>query len=207
MSDEIQFLTQSEVEELYAPPHDPVVKAFRAYLTDFHIQYLELATFFCIATGNETGMDCSPRGGDPGLVQVIDTKTVCFADWPGNNKIASLRNIAEDDKVGLLFLYPGLDIFMRINGRAGITVDESILERLSEGTRRPKTAVVVMIDSVFYHCGKAINRAGLWKPDSRIDKRAVPSPGVLMRELAKVEDANSDELDKQYNDEMKNGLY
>ena len=207
MVDEIEFLTREEINALYSPPHDPVVKSVKEFLTDFHIQYLRKATFFCLATGSSDGMECSPRGGDPGLVQVIDSKTVCFADWPGNNKIASLRNISEHESVAMLFIFPGLDVFMRINGRAGVTVDETTLDRLSEGSRRPKTAVVVRIDSVFYHCGKAINRAGLWKEESRIEKSSVPSPGVLMKELAKMEDVAPSELDRQYDEAMKQGLY
>ena len=207
MSDQIDFLTTEEIDGLYSSPHEPVVKSVKDFLTDFHIQYLRKATFFCLATGSSTGMECSPRGGEPGLVQVIDSRTVCFADWPGNNKISSLRNIAEQDFVAMLFIFPGLDVFMRINGRAGVTVDESILDRLSEGARRPKTAVVVRIDSVFYHCGKAINRAGLWKEESRIDRRSVPSPGVLMKELAKMKDVAPAELDRQYDDAMKHSLY
>ncbi len=205
--DGIKYLTTEQLETLYAAPHQPVLKANRDYLTGFHIEYLKKATFFCLATGSDSGMECSPRGGDPGLVHVIDPKTICFADWPGNNKIASLRNITVDQRVGLLFIYPGLDVFMRINGRAGVTVDTSILQRLTERNRIPKTAVVVLIDSVFYHCGKAINRAKLWRSESRIDKRSVPSPGVMMRELAKMEEASSAELDNQYDDAMKHDLY
>jgi predicted pyridoxine 5'-phosphate oxidase superfamily flavin-nucleotide-binding protein len=138
---------------------------------------------------------------------VIDPKTVCFADWPGNNKIATLRNLTERDQVAMLFLFPGLDIFMRINGRAGVTVDEPLLEQLTEDNRRPKTAIVVMVDYVFYHCGKAINRARLWKPDAQLERRSLPSPGVMMKELAKIEDLASEDLDRKYDDAMKHELY
>jgi PPOX class probable FMN-dependent enzyme len=207
MSNQFKLHSTDEIEALYAPPHPPVVNAVKDHLTDFHLQYIEKATFFCLATGTDEGLDCSPRGGEPGFVRVIDPKTVCFADWPGNNKIASLRNLTERDQVAMLFLFPGLDIFMRINGRAGVTVDEPLLEQLTEGNRRPKTAIVVMVDYVFYHCGKAINRARLWKPDAQLERRSLPSPGVMMKELAKIEDLASEDLDRKYDDAMKHELY
>jgi predicted pyridoxine 5'-phosphate oxidase superfamily flavin-nucleotide-binding protein len=168
MSNQFKLLSTDEIEALYAPPHPPVVKAVKDHLTDFHLQYIEKATFFCLATGTEEGLDCSPRGGEPGFVRVIDPKTVCFADWPGNNKIASLRNLTERDQVAMLFLFPGLDIFMRINGRAGVTVDEPLLEQLTEDNRRPKTAINAD------HAAAGISRQGPRGEPSRA--HAVRSP-------------------------------
>lgn len=207
MLSDLRLLTTEDLEALYAPPFPPVVKSTKKHLTDFHIEYLQKATFFCLSTGSDAGLDCSPRGGDAGLVQVIDQKTVCFADWPGNNKIASLRNIVKTGRVGMLFIFPGLDVFMRINGWAGVTVDEGVLERLSENSRHPKTAIVVSVESVFFHCGKAIKRAGLWDAEKHIDKSSVPSPGVMMKALAEIEDVEPDDLDKKYEMSLKNDLY
>ncbi|KRB79890.1 pyridoxamine 5'-phosphate oxidase [Sphingomonas sp. Root710] len=207
MDRDIAYLNDAELSALYAPPGDLVQRAVRSHLTDFHLEYLRSATFFILATGSSNGLDASPRGGAAGIVQTIDRETVCFADWPGNNRIESLRNIVRDDRVGLLFIFPGLDIFMRINGRAGVTVDGEILDRLKEGTRRPKTAVVVRIDDVLFHCGKAVNRAGLWKADSQLDRKAFPSPGVMMKELAEVTDVPAEDLDAGYSHAMVNDLY
>ncbi len=201
------FMSEDELNVLYPPPSEQVVRATTDHLTDFHLDYLAKATFFVIASGSEEGFDASPRGGSSGIVQSIDRRTICFADWPGNNKIETLRNIVRNPAVGLMFLFPGLDIFMRINGRAGVTTDVAVLDRLLEGERRPKAAVVVDIDDVYFHCGKAINRAGLWKADNIIDRKSVPSPGAMMKELAKITDMTAQELEQYYDDAMRNDLY
>ncbi|GGY89421.1 hypothetical protein GCM10007388_23660 [Pseudoduganella plicata] len=83
----------------------------------------------------------------------------------------------------MLFLFPGLEMFMRINGRARATTDEALLVRLSEGGKRPKTATVVAIDEVLFHCGKAINRAGLCRTDRQVDRAALPTPGRMVEAL------------------------
>jgi len=207
MTQPISFLGNDDLDQLYGPPGELVQRAIKNHLTDFHIDYLRQATFFVIASGSATGLDASPRGGSAGMVQVLDKKRVCFADWPGNNRIETLRNIVRDPRIGMVFLFPGLDIFMRINGRAGITTDEWVLDHLLEGARRPKTAIVVTVDDVLFHCGKAINRAGLWDPAKRIDRKSVPSPGIMMKQLAEIEDVSIEEFDAHYAHAMHNDLY
>lgn len=207
MHPQIEFLTEAQLDGLYDPPGEMVQRALTNHLTQYHIAYLEKAPFFTIASAGVDGLDASPRGGSPGIVKVLDQQTVCFADWPGNNKIETLRNIVRNDQVGMIFLFPGLDIFMRINGRAGITANHEIRALLQEGEKLPKVAVIVAVEAVYFHCGKAINRAGLWKRDNMIDRKSVPSPGVMMKALAEIEDVPADELDAHYNDAMHNNLF
>lgn len=196
-----------DLDALYDPPSEQIQKGVLDRLIDFHEAYLQVATFFCFATGRSGGLDASPRGGPPGFVKVIDEKTVAFADWPGNNRIESLRNVAEDDRVGMLFLFPGLEVFLRINGRARISVEPELLQRLKEGERTPKTAVVVSVSEVLFHCGKAINRAKLWREESRIDKAAVPSIGKMVARLGELKDVTAEEVDAHYEHAVRNNLY
>lgn len=176
-------------------------------LISFHRDYLAKATFFCLATGRETGLDASPRGGPAGFVKALDANTVAFADWPGNNRIESLRNLVVDERMAMLFLFPGLDIFMRINGRGRVSDDATLRASLAEGTRIPKTAIVVSIDEVLFHCGKAVNRAKLWSPDSMLDRKSLPTPGQMVVAMNKQEPAVADAIDAQYDHAMHNGLY
>lgn len=99
-------MTNVNLSELYAPPSDMIVKAVLDHLLPFHLSYLKAATFFCLASGSADGLDASPRGGAAGFVHALDNKTVAFADWPGNNRIASLTNLQSDDRIGMLFLFP-----------------------------------------------------------------------------------------------------
>jgi predicted pyridoxine 5'-phosphate oxidase superfamily flavin-nucleotide-binding protein len=91
-----------DLDSLYAPPAERIQKAVRDRLSDFHEAYLRQASFFCLATIGEHGLDASPRGGPPGFVQVLDDRTVAFADWPGNNRIESLRNLQADEPLAAL---------------------------------------------------------------------------------------------------------
>jgi PPOX class probable FMN-dependent enzyme len=196
-----------QLDALYARPSENVLKAIAHRLHAHHRAYLAKATFFSFATVREAGLDVSPRGGPPGFVRVLDDLTLAFADWPGNNKIESMRNLVHDARVALCFIFPGLDIFLRINGRARISTDPDLLSSVAEGGRPPKTAIVVSIEELIFHCGKAINRAGLWKVESRIDRKALPSVGLIMRDLAGTPPDSVAAVDEHYDKGVKNDLY
>lgn len=203
-----------DLDALYAPPSEMIQNAVLNRLVDFHMDYLKVATFFCLATGSEGGLDASPRGGPPGFVRVLDPHTVAFADWPGNNRIESMRNLERDERLGMVFLFPGLEIFLRINGRGRVSMAEELLAELREGERTPKTAMVVQIDQVLLHCGKAINRAGLWKDSARLDRNALPTVGRMMASLARlgnapadIGDAQIEQINTHYDRSVRHDLY
>jgi PPOX class probable FMN-dependent enzyme len=209
----MQDLAPPDLDALYAPPSEMIQKAVLDRLVDFHRDYLAKATFFCLSTGSERGLDASPRGGPPGFVRALDAFTVAFADWPGNNRIESLRNLQQDDRLAMVFLFPGLEIFLRINGRGRVSTDEALLNELREGKNTPKTATVVLIDEVLMHCGKAINRAHLWEPESRLDRHSLPSVGRIisdvsrLREAGELGDAEIAQIDAHYGHAVRTDLY
>lgn len=203
-----------DLDALYAPPSQAIQNAVMDRLADFHLEYLRVATFFCLATGSEHGLDASPRGGPPGFVHVLDPHTLVFADWPGNNRIESMRNLGRDARLGMLFLFPGLDLFLRINGRGRVSTAEEILLELREETRIPKSATVVQIDEVLLHCGKALNRAGLWQDSARLDGAALPTVGQIKASLARlgnaaaeINDEQVQQIDAQYAHSVRHDLY
>ncbi|MFZ3120580.1 MAG: MSMEG_1061 family FMN-dependent PPOX-type flavoprotein [Variovorax sp.] len=203
-----------DLDALYAPPAERIQKAVLDRLIDVHEAYLKAATFFCLATGSADGLDASPRGGPPGFVHVLDAHTIAFADWPGNNRVESLRNLARDERIGMVFLFPGQEIFLRINGRGRISTAPELLAQLSEGGRTPKIATVVAIDQVLLHCGKAINRAKLWEDGSRIERGTLPTVGQVMAAFAKIENAEAEfgdagiaEIDAHYAHAVRHDLY
>ncbi|NUB29035.1 MSMEG_1061 family FMN-dependent PPOX-type flavoprotein [Azospirillum brasilense] len=196
-----------DLDRLYDPPMEHVQKAVMTELISFHADYLAKATFFCLATGRSAGLDASPRGGPPGFVRMLDAKTVAFADWPGNNRIESMRNLLEDDRLGMLFLFPGLDVFMRINGHGRVSDDADLRASLTEGTKIPKTAIVVSVDEVLFHCGKAVNRARLWAPESRIGRGVLPTPGQMLAAMTRQDASAAEAIDAHYDHAMRNDLY
>lgn len=196
-----------DLDRLYDPPLEHIQKAVMHELIAFHADYLAKATFFCLATGRGTGLDASPRGGPPGFVRMLDPRTVAFADWPGNNRIESMRNLMEDDRLAMLFLFPGLEVFMRINGRGRVTDDPDLRASLAEGPKIPKTAIVVTVEEVLFHCGKAVNRAKLWAPDSRIEQGTLPTPGRMLAAMTKQDEAAAEAIDKRYSHAVRHDLY
>jgi hypothetical protein len=198
---------QPDLDALYAAPAERIQKAVLDHLVPVHEDYLKAATFFSFATGRAQGLDVSPRGGPPGFVQVLDARTVAFADWPGNNRIESMRNLADDERAAMLFLYPGLEVFMRINGRARVTTEAALLARLAEGGKAPKAAIVVAIDEVLMHCGKAVNRARLWREESRLDRAGLPTVGQMLVSMAMIGEADVAQANAHYEHAVRNDLY
>ncbi len=195
------------LDDLYGPPIERVQKAVFDRLVGVHEAYLAVAPFFCFATGRDGGLDASPRGGRPGFVQVLDPHHLAFADWPGNNRIESLRNLQEDDRAAMLFLFPGLEGFLRINGRARLSIDPTLLARLKEDDRTPKAATVVRVEEVLFHCGRAINRARLWSAETRIDRKTVPSFGTVLATLTGMRDTEIAAVDAHYDRAVREELY
>lgn len=200
-------VTSDDLDRLYAQPAEAIQRAVLPYLLPFHEAYVAAATFFCLASGCALGLDASPRGGPAGFVKVLDPHHVAFADWPGNNRIETMRNLVEDPRLAMLFLFPGLEVFLRINGQARISTDVDLLESLKEGQKAPKTAIVLAIDQVLFHCGKAINRARLWQPEARLDRKSLPSVGQMKVAMAGGSPADAEAVDTHYRNSVRNDLY
>jgi hypothetical protein len=207
MAGDYQLRSQADLDAIYPAPSEQVTKTCLTFLHDHHITYLNRAPIVCIGSGDEEGFDVSPRGGEPGFVHIIDRKTIALPDWPGNNKIETLRNLVRDGRIGLLFLFPGLDFFLRINGRAIITRDPQILTALTWQDKLPVTAIVVTVDKAYYHCGRAVSRARLWDSARHIDRKTLPSPGTIMKDLMEFTEMTVEEFDAFYDRGMIENLY
>ncbi len=174
------------LEALYGDA--PLAPAATAKVTD-HVsaEYAALiaASPFCaLATVGPEGLDCSPRGDSPGFVRLHDARTLLLPDRRGNNRIDSLRNIVRDPRVALLFLIPGAGTTLRVNGRAAITADPTLLESFAVAGALPRSVVVVEVVEVYFQCGRAIIRSRLWDPASRVDPVSLPSPGAVLQALS-----------------------
>lgn len=138
--------------------------------------YVARSPFLCLGTQSADGTaDVSPRGDPRGFVTVLDDQTLLIPDRPGNNRLDSLSNILANPAVGLLFLIPGFDDTLRINGSARLTRDPALLALLAVNDRTPTLAIVVHVSEVFLHCAKALRRSKLWDPSQHQDRREMPS--------------------------------
>ena len=157
------------------------------------INFIEHSPFMVLAT-HHSGADVSPRGDEPGFVKVLDSSTILIPERPGNRLADSMRNIIESGDVGLLFMIPGMDDTLRINGKGYVTDHAPYLELLKHKDKPPKLAIIVEIEEVFLHCPKAFIRSKLWNPESQIDRSTLPSLGKMILEQIKGSDASTQEV-------------
>ena len=150
--------------------------------------------------------DVSPKGDSAGFVKVLDDRHLVMPDRPGNNRLDGMRNLLTNPHVGLLFLVPGQRQTLRVNGRACLTRDEEMLDRLSMFGKRPKIAIGVEVDEVFMHCGKASMRSRLWEPQHWPGGDSVPSAACMLLEHARPENMTLADMEARVEDE-KNRLY
>jgi PPOX class probable FMN-dependent enzyme len=179
---------------------------------DRHAQaFIRRSPFICIGTQNLDGKaDVSPRGDPVGFVKILDQHTLAIPDRPGNNRLDSLVNILANPSVGLLFIIPGFDDTLRVNGQASLVTDPEILQDMSVNDRRPKLAIVVKVDEVFLHCAKAFRRSRLWNPEHFQDRGEMPSLSKIILDQttgAPSDDAVMRKIDDDLEDEYKKTLY
>lgn len=142
--------------------------------------YIETSPFLLLATADTDGnIDVSPKGDGPGFVAVEDARTLLIPDRRGNKLLFGLQNILQNPHVGVIFMKPGTEETLRVNGRAELTADPAILERLSARGQAANLAIRVHIEECFFHCAKAFKRARLWEPESWPEASRV-SWGALM---------------------------
>ena len=209
--DREESLTDTVADEigLRAIYAEPTTRARRKCLPqlDKHCRdFIALSPFLCLGTATATDADVSPRGDAPGFVQVLDDTTLLVPDRPGNNRLDSLSNLLANPSVGLLFMIPGVDETLRVNGIARIVTDQGLLARCSVNGKVPKSGILVEVREAYLHCGKALIRARLWHDDYRIERSRLPTLGQMIND--QVQDgASAAESDARIDYAYKNTLY
>jgi PPOX class probable FMN-dependent enzyme len=173
---EFAIADEQALRSLYPATHVLAIQKLQTSL-DTHAQdFIQRSPFICIGTQNRDGKaDVSPRGDPAGFVKILDQHTLAIPDRPGNNRLDSLVNILANPCVGILFIIPGFDDTLRVNGRATLVTDPEILGSMRVNDRAPNLAIVVKVSEVFMHCAKAFRRSRLWNPDHFQDRREMPS--------------------------------
>ncbi|SHE42605.1 pyridoxamine 5'-phosphate oxidase family protein [Devosia limi] len=171
----------AELEALYspAPVAASTVKVAPAMTPEYR-RLVEASPFVALATVGPEGLDCSPRGDQPGFVRIHDDTTLMMPDRRGNNRIDSLRNIVRDPRCAFLFLLPGSGTTFRANGRAHLSADPQLLESFAVEEKAPRTVIVLEIEELYFQCARAIIRSELWNPARHIDPRTLPTPGQML---------------------------
>ena len=198
--------TVEQLEALYGKARGPAVVKEIDHIDDNYRKLIEASPFVAIATSGPEGLDCSPKGDPAGFVLVLDEKTIAIPDRPGNNRVDGFRNIIRDPRVALLFLIPGVGETLRVNGHATISVAPDLLQRFAINGKRPRSVMLVKVDTAFFHCSKAIVRSKLWDEATKIDRKSLPSTGTIIAELSHGE-LGGETYDREAPDKIKAQLY
>lgn len=179
---EIEFAeSEDELRALYGAPSELSARKSLSQLDAHCRTFIERSPFLCLSTAAADGTaDVSPRGDAPGFAQVLDNNTLLIPDRLGNNRIDSLRNLVQNPHVGLLFLIPGIDETLRINGVARVVVRSQLLESCAVNGKIPKTGLLIEVREAFLQCAKALIRSRLWSDDYRLSKDRMPTLGKIL---------------------------
>jgi PPOX class probable FMN-dependent enzyme len=183
MNDADSITSIEALRALYAAPSERVVKKQLTRLDAHCLRFVGLSPFVVIASGSVAhAMDASPRGGMPGFVKAIDERTLLIPDAAGNNRLDTLENIFATGQVGLLFLIPGIDETLRVNGRARLLCGEAALKFFAGEKRVPKVVVEVKVEAAYLHCPKSLMRAKLWDASAQVERSTLPTIAQMINE-------------------------
>lgn len=177
-----------DLEALYGVPGSTSLRKVTSVLTPLYRDWIMRSKLCVVSTVGDAGTDGSPRGDDGPVVMELDPSTLALPDWRGNNRLDTLRNIVSDGRISLMFVVPGSNNVMRVNGRAKLTTDEALRQRFAKGDRLPATVIVVSISEVYSQCARALMRAGVWGAD---DSDGLPTIGEIMSEITDGEEGGA----------------
>lgn len=203
----MEFITSREaLRAHYRPASEGSLKKEMRGLDAHAKRFLANSPFVLLGTSDGNGnADVTPKGDKPGFVAVLDDMTLAIPDRPGNNRLDTIENLLVDPAIGLLFLIPGMDETLRINGEARVTIDGALRERLAVEGKPPLGVIIVKVRAVYMHCAKAFMRSQLWHPESWQPRSAMPTLGQILKDQTKfAESAESKDrwLDEVYKEEM-----
>ena len=176
--------TVAQLEALYGTPGEASTVKEIDYISPHYRAMIEASPFALLATVGPEGLDCSPRGDMPGFARIHDTRTLMLPDRRGNNRVDSLRNIVRDPRVALLFMIPGIGNTLRVNGRAVISIESTLLASFAIEEKAPRSVTIISIDTIFFQCARALVRSDLWNASKHVSPETLPTAGQILAELS-----------------------
>lgn len=182
----LEFITDiAALEALYKQPSAPAVRKVVKRVTPHYRTWIERSRYCIISTVGPDGTDGSPRGDDGPVVRIIDAETLALPDWRGNNRLDTLRNIIHDGRISLMFMVPGSDEVVRVNGTARLTADAEVCQSFEQKGRHPATVILIAVEEIYCQCSRATLRADLWARD---DAEGLPTLGAFLAEATQGEE-------------------
>jgi PPOX class probable FMN-dependent enzyme len=211
ISPEFVITDEESLRSLFHATHPLAAQKCLPALDKHAQEFIRRSPFICVGTQSAEGKaDVSPRGDPVGFVKILDQNTLAIPDRPGNNRLDTLVNILANPSVGLLFIIPGFDDTLRVNGQASLVTDPDILETMRVEGRVPKLAILLRVREVFMHCAKAFRRSHLWEPDHFQNRSEMPSLAKIVLDQttgAPSDEAEMRKLDDELEDDYKKTMY
>lgn len=180
-----------ELEALYGTPGAASLVKVARRMTPEYRRWIMASKFCVLTTVGPDGTDGSPRGDDGPVVEELDPGTLAMPDWRGNNRLDSLRNIVTDGRVSLMFMVPGSNAVIRVNGQGALSADARLLARFERDGNRPRTVILITIREIYFQCARALLRSGLWSDDQAIAK-TLPTAGDLLAVMSNGAEGGED---------------
>jgi PPOX class probable FMN-dependent enzyme len=182
--------SEADLRALYGTP-SPVVQAKKVPRLDEQARRFIAGSPFCLLATSDAGGRCdvSPRGGPPGFVRTLDEHRLAIPDLSGNNLLDSLTNIVANAHAGLLFVIPGRDETLRVEGEAYLTTDPEILTLWDDELRTPKAVIGVHVSTVYIHCAKSFRRGRVWDHGSWDALAAAPDICEVLVEQVGIDES------------------
>jgi uncharacterized protein len=195
-----------QLHEIYGAPSERAVKKELRRLDRHCRAFIARSPFLVVASADASGRcDASPKGDMPGFVRVIDDTTLLIPDRLGNNRVDTLGNLLARPGIGLIFFVPGVNETLRINGRAQVATDPALLEPLAVNGKVPRSGILVSVEEVYFHCGKALIRSDLWNPEKQVRRGEFPSLGRIIAE--QIGGIDAAEAERQTAESYRTRLY
>ncbi len=200
--------SEHELREIVGTPAARSLLKERPALDEHFRAFIARAPFVLIATAGADGRcDVSPKGDAPGFVLVLDDYRLVIPDRPGNKRLDGMRNLIANPHVGLIFLVPGREETLRVNGRAWITRDPDLLERCVVQGKTPMLAIGVEVEECFLHCAKAFRRSQLWSPERWPAPDALPSLACVLFDQIKPDGVTVEQYEREIQEGYAKRLY
>jgi PPOX class probable FMN-dependent enzyme len=200
--------SEPELRAVVGHPSELALRKTLARLDGHCRDFIARSPFLLLATAGAGGQcDVSPKGDAPGFVLVLDDTHLAIPDRPGNRRLDGMKNLLENPHVGLIFLVPGKEETLRVNGRAWIVRDRDLLERMQVTGKPPHLAVGVEVEECFFHCAKAFKRSRLWQPDGWPDRSGLAPAAQVFFDQARPEGATVADVQRRLDESYTRRLY
>lgn len=184
-----KITTIEDLEALYGQPGAASLRKVATQMTPLYRAWIMASKFCVLSTVGPEGTDGTPRGDDGPVVLELDAHHLALPDWRGNNRLDALRNLVRDPRVSLMFMVPGSNNVVRVNGQGFVTDDADLRARFEKGSKQPASVIVVEIGEIYTQCARALMRARIWSGDDQ--SQSLPTVGEILAEMTSGEEGGA----------------